>query len=388
MRRTFWLFPLLVAAVFAAAALRLAAADTNAQETDAQAFCDRLAETALTTALTSCGGLGRNEACYGHQMVDTRLRPNFSAVFSSTGDVAPLGALERLSTSPFDSDAQEWGIAILQAQANLPDALPGQNVTFVLYGDAALDNPTPDMRSVRLSTSLTTDLACTDAPPSALLVQSPNGTQVTLTINGADIILGSTAYITAEYPEMIIANIEGVVVVSAFGFIRVIQPGDQVFLPLDEELNAIGGPSEVEPYDCDDYRNAPYELLPEEVTFFGCQGEPTRTPTPVASATPRPSVPITATRRPGATLTPVFCVPRTDWRFYHIVQPGDTLSNIGLRIGVSPFLLAAGNCIANPDLIFVGQVLIVPAPVPPRPTPTVPTGPSHQTAPNVVAPNT
>jgi hypothetical protein len=387
-RRTFWLFPLLVAAVFAAAALRLAAADTSAQETDAQALCDRLAETALTTALTSCGELGRNEACYGHQMVDTRLRPNFNATFSTAGDVAPLGALERLSTSPFDSDAQEWGIAVLQAQANLPDALPGQNVTFLLYGDAAMENPTSDMRAVKLSTSLTTDIACADAPPSALLVQSPEGTQVTLTINGADIILGSTAYIIAEYPEMIIANVEGVVVVSAFGFIRVIQPGEQVFLPLDEELNAVGGPSEVEPYDCDDYRNAPYDLLPEEVTFFGCEGEATRTPTPVASATPRPSVPITATRRPGATLTPVFCVPRTDWRFYHIVQPGDTLSNIGQRIGVSPFLLAAGNCIADPDLIFVNQVLIVPAPVPPRPTPTVPTGPSHQNVPTVVAPNT
>ncbi len=41
------------------------------------------------------------------------------------------------------------------------------------------------------------------------------------------------------------------------------------------------------------------------------------------------------------------------------VQPGETLSEIALRYGVDLDALAAANGIANPDLIFAGQVLTI-----------------------------
>lgn len=41
----------------------------------------------------------------------------------------------------------------------------------------------------------------------------------------------------------------------------------------------------------------------------------------------------------------------------HQVQPGDTLSGIAARLGVSPSALAAANGIANPDLVISGTTL-------------------------------
>jgi LysM repeat protein len=376
MRRTHWLFPLLIAGFVMLTALRPSVDAAVVVQNDA--LCQRLVTEALANAAASCANLGRNQACYGNASVEAELNPNFDVRFSQAGDKTMLASLARIVTAPFNSSTGEWGIALLRAQANLPDALPGQNVTFLLFGDTSLTNPTADMRAVRLSTSLTEDINCEETPPSGLLVQASRGTQVTLTLNGADIILGSTAYITAEFPEMRVATADGVVVVSALGFIRVVQPGEQVFLPLDEEGGVIGGPSEVEPLDCDEISRTPLFLLPEDVELLTCAGSatplpaaPTATPTRSASAASA-----TPTTRPvsNATVTPsAACTPRPDWTYIYIIQPGDTLSGIGRRIGLSPFTLAAGNCIANPNIIFVGQRLRSPVPVPPPPpaTPTV-----------------
>jgi LysM repeat protein len=57
---------------------------------------------------------------------------------------------------------------------------------------------------------------------------------------------------------------------------------------------------------------------------------------------------------------------------YYTVKPGDTLRQIGLAYGVPWQALAAGNGIANPNLIYPGQVLCV-AVAPAGPAAPVPT---------------
>lgn len=45
---------------------------------------------------------------------------------------------------------------------------------------------------------------------------------------------------------------------------------------------------------------------------------------------------------------------------YHVVQPGETLSGIASRYGVSAWSMANANGILNWNLVYVGQVLSIP----------------------------
>lgn len=99
--------------------------------------------------------------------------------------------------------------------------------------------------------------------------------------------------------------------------------------------------------------------------IVGGGGPPPATPTlPPVTLTPPP--PVTLTPPPPVTLTPP---PPTPTRY--VVQRGDTLYSIARRFGVSIWQLASLNNIPNINLIYVGQVLIIPAsgPTPPGPGP-------------------
>ncbi len=59
----------------------------------------------------------------------------------------------------------------------------------------------------------------------------------------------------------------------------------------------------------------------------------------------------------------------------YVVQPGDTLGIIAWRFGTTAWAIASANSLANPNLIFAGQVLVIPAggaapPAPPSGRPT------------------
>lgn len=94
---------------------------------------------------------------------------------------------------------------------------------------------------------------------------------------------------------------------------------------------------------------------------------PTGVPTP--SSTPHPvSLLLPPTRMPGqpyATPTPDVIRPtpalRTETE-YHTVQFGDTLNRIAYAYSVGVSQIMAANGIANPDVLSVGQVLVIPPP--------------------------
>lgn len=59
------------------------------------------------------------------------------------------------------------------------------------------------------------------------------------------------------------------------------------------------------------------------------------------------------------------CTPVLNWPLYTVVA-GDTLYNVATRHGMSWQNLAQANCLANPNLIYIGQALHVPpSPAPP-----------------------
>ena len=60
-------------------------------------------------------------------------------------------------------------------------------------------------------------------------------------------------------------------------------------------------------------------------------------------------------------VTPVAAAPPAGGPAWHRVAWGETLSSIGRRYNVSPWAIASANGIANPNRIYAGRWLYIPA---------------------------
>lgn len=87
------------------------------------------------------------------------------------------------------------------------------------------------------------------------------------------------------------------------------------------------------------------------VTVFGQLDDPNAPPPPAESAAPAPA--------PDS--APPAAPPIEGGQIIYVVS-GDTLARIALRYGTSVGRLIAANNLANPNLIFPGQQLIIPPP--------------------------
>jgi hypothetical protein len=148
------------------------------------ATCPLIVEDILATAGDACGGLGRNQACYGNNLVTTAWSVEDAPEFVNQGDIADITQLRSMITSPLDAEMETWGVALLSLQANLPDTLPGQNVTFVLYGDTEITNQVvvDDSPRTTLTAGLTAGINVRSGPGTnfvALGIQMP-GDELTL----------------------------------------------------------------------------------------------------------------------------------------------------------------------------------------------------------------
>jgi hypothetical protein len=127
----------------------------------AQDVCNDLVESALEVVANHCDALTRNEACYGNaQLTATGRSVDFT--FNAVGDIEDVTNLDTITTTALNPDDSEWGIAVLNLQANLPDTLPGQNVTLLVLGNTAIQNQVAD--TVLLSATVNTDARVRAAP--------------------------------------------------------------------------------------------------------------------------------------------------------------------------------------------------------------------------------
>ncbi len=105
------------------------------------ADCPEIVKNALDATNSVCSATGRNQACYGNVSLTAEAQADAPAFnFTKPGDLADITGVKKLILSPLDANADSWGIALMKVQANLPDTLPGQNVSFVLFGDVQIDN--------------------------------------------------------------------------------------------------------------------------------------------------------------------------------------------------------------------------------------------------------
>ncbi|MBZ0275295.1 MAG: hypothetical protein K8I60_04085, partial [Anaerolineae bacterium] len=101
--------------------------------------CPATVETALQALDQLCQDTERNQACYGHQMLVAEAQPDVTDfAFDTPGDKTPVSTIQSLHLRPYSEPDAVWGVALMRLQANLPDTLPGQNVTVLLFGDVSL----------------------------------------------------------------------------------------------------------------------------------------------------------------------------------------------------------------------------------------------------------
>jgi hypothetical protein len=378
--------------------LGITTVSTQVSEAQVGGTCTALVEQALDAIGENCGGLGRNAACYGFNNVAATFNnvqpPEF---FTQPADFADLLEIQTLNTAALNVDTAEWGIAVLNVQADLPDALPGRAVNFLLFGDVALENavdptasgaavepvvvttqgetlmrtrptgiantsatipadsilsadrlsddgawlrvvyddlagwiaiesvsaegdldslPTPQnapytpMQAVRLETALT-GINCEAAPPSLLVVQGPKEITVNLTVNGAELNIGSTIALWAAGtpPVMRLAVIDGGVYLADGTYIPA---GYIAEVQLDESGNVIGAWSTPRPLTLEEWLLfEPLEGVPPNLLNYGIEvpSELIASLQPTAVPPPPPPPPAPPVNNPPPQVVQVDCGP-------------------------------------------------------------------------------
>lgn len=227
--------------------------------------CPSLVESALQNVSDLCAEIGRNQVCYGNIQLDVNLVEESEIMFDAPGDLADVIEIESLSLSTLQPP-DEWGIALMKIQANLPDTVPGQNVTMLLFGDVFIENQSDvtdnnelygPMQAVVFRSGVG-ELDCEEAPPDGILIQTPSGAgTVTLNMNHVLIELGSTAFLNAVPNGLMqITLLEGEALVTAEGVTVTVPAGLRAEIPLDAEGLASGSP-EVVVYETEEIATLP-----------------------------------------------------------------------------------------------------------------------------------
>ncbi len=223
--------------------------------------CPALVEAALAAIDEVCADTQRNQACYASVAMQAEAQPDAEDFrFEQVGDIVNVNDIARLELSPMNTFEGRWGVAMMRLQTSLPDTLPGQNVTFILFGDVELtnatdpqtiaDGETTPMQAFYLTTGVS-ESTCAEAPDSGLLVQTPEGVgEITFTINDIQVEMGSTVLFQAQpQGEMIVSTIEGAAVMNINGTFHPVIAGTRVRVALDSLLRPDGEVSEPEAYD-------------------------------------------------------------------------------------------------------------------------------------------
>jgi hypothetical protein len=151
----------------------------------AQEDCPAIVRTALDTANQQCSATGRNEACYGNILLDAQPQPGVTDLqFSQPGDTTPVEAIKTLHLSPLDQATNQWGVAVMRIQADLPDTLPGQNVTFLLFGDVQITNAVGGESAPTITATAATNANIRAHPSTSAAVLSSLAPNTSITVDG------------------------------------------------------------------------------------------------------------------------------------------------------------------------------------------------------------
>ena len=118
---------------------------------DAQT-CIPLIDQHLEAIGRNCSALGTNMTCYGSDVVNASfVDSSLADQFSQPGDQVSAADVQSLQTAVLDPALDQWGLAVMNVQADVPMAHEGQALTFIMLGDVTVENMVPAERALKMA---------------------------------------------------------------------------------------------------------------------------------------------------------------------------------------------------------------------------------------------
>lgn len=328
--------------------------------------CEAVVDT--TVLLSSrCQIIDNEQVCYASDAIEAKLAPNSTARFGFPGDIISVRTLRNWDSFELDLDEGVWANAVFKIPAFLPRPLRGQNATFIVFGETAINNTSGTMTSFDFSSGDGSEDCPEQVPIDGIVVRMPVDTGLTFQANGSSVTLMGTTVLQANNRVMTISMIDGGGRVIADGQTLYYGAGQAVTIPLGEDLSPSGPPAGPNPAELAAYQMAclftgigcdpgsmpqitaevAQTMVDTAITIYNTTPTvpPTRTPVPTATRkptfTPLPTytntpVPKTNTPVPTSTNTPtgagstgsaVYPDPNQDAVFVNLGNPNDSDCN-------------------------------------------------------------
>lgn len=309
-------------------------------------LCGAIVEDALSFVDDYCDGLDPNSACYGASDVQSTTveQPRPDNFFDSPGDRARLVQLTEISPQPLIIGKGEFGVALLNLQADVPDTIPGQSVLFLLTGGARLTNEVEEDNDEQEPFQAfyflpgIGDADCYEAEP-MLTIQTPEDVSVNFTFNGVETEFAPGTLLTIT-PTVCTVH-RGKITQVVGDKVDVLEANQTVDIRIDEETGAV----------------IPIGLraISEREYVRGQQLQDTLNKVAIANGWDELAV-----EKPAEYgEEPIVADP---CETQHTVRLGETLHSIAEAYDTSVLAIAEANDLANPRFIIEGQVLCIPEP--------------------------
>lgn len=331
--------------------------------------CGLIVEKALDSVDEICNGMDRNTACYGATLVDrtTVQQPSPVGFFSNPGDRADLIQLTEIRPQALNEETQEFGVGLLNVQANVPNTVPGQAVLFLLMGDARLTNETPinavDQTAFQSFYFLpgVGESDCYEAEP-MLTIQTPGNVSTTIYLNGVE---------TEFSPGTLLTITPSVCTIHRGNIIRKDADGNRSATLLSnesvdifiDEAGAINVTNKRAISEREYERGEAVQSVLNSIAFVNdWQAQFLRPPDSygVEPATPPSAADLVSSDSSSSNTATTTSQPTGECDETVTVKSGETLHMIAERYDTSVLGIAAANNLDNPRVIYPGQVLCIP----------------------------
>jgi hypothetical protein len=114
-----------------------------AQEEDPA--CPTIVEDALQITETRCSNTHSSQVCYGNSFLEAEAQAGLEdkVKLNEPGDIEAITVIRSIQLSPMNTADESWGVALMRVSAMLAGQDTPENITFLLFGDVAIDNSVP-----------------------------------------------------------------------------------------------------------------------------------------------------------------------------------------------------------------------------------------------------